>query len=74
MLAVRTEVRPDALGGDDQGIFLETPTLRFLVTGKELQTRRVDDREVDLRLRGGSLRGRLLRAAAAGRYEEERQD
>jgi len=69
--AVRPEVRVDAVAGDDDRIFFEAPSLRFFVSRKKLQTRRIDRREIDLRL-GRRCDRRLLRAAARGDEEQKR--
>ena len=69
MRAVGSEVGVDAVAGDDDRILFETPALRFFVSREKLQTRRVDRREVDLRL-GRRCDGYFLRAAAAARDEQ----
>jgi hypothetical protein len=71
MFAVGAEVGDDVVAGDDDRVFFQTPSLRLLAAGEELQARRLDDREVDLGL--GRTRGRrsLLAAAAASREQED---
>src|SRR6185436_5059102 len=70
--AVGAEVGVDAIARHDDRVFLELPALRLLMPGEELQAGRVDDREVDFRLR--RRRDRNLFRGPAARGEQDRYE
>jgi hypothetical protein len=53
VLGILIEIRVEAIGGDDDRVLLQTPSRRFVAPRQELQARRLDGREVLLRMRSG---------------------
>src|SRR5438067_2436029 len=73
MRRVSVEVRCQMITGNDDGILVEFPAGRFLLTRQKLQARRLDRREVDL-VADLMRRGVHDRRAPAARCGERDQD
>ena len=71
---VLVEVVGEAIAGNDDGIFLETPGRSLLLAGEKLQARRFDGREADLLRPRLGRRGADVRLLAVAGGQRQRGD